>query len=544
MAGWSMVAGEEAVDFGNTLKNLVASRSPDGVYSPDSAGSDFEKTIKELVSLFRRVLKCFLVEFCSGDIHRPLPPVTSDGGEVDLFNLFVNVSHRGGFDAVSDKKGLWDKVAQESGLGSKNSTSAKMIYVKYLDALGRWLNKVIAGDGYASSVELSGISDHLMGKLRDFLSEVRRKYELKKGSAAMELGAELKWFIAKTKRRYDKYLIASGSNGAVLEIEGSQPTEERLMLLDAGNGEGSSPAKRKRECPLGTFKWLIQAAKDPFDPSIGRLPDRSAWGFYGSEEPWKQLLLFRASRTVSDPTCEKTWQKIKKMHPCLYDDSNGPGYNLRKRSFWNGYFADDEDRPCSRVGSDFQAEVPEWTGITTESDSKWLGSQIWPPPSKENDNSLCLIERDPIGRGRQDPCGCLAPGSFDCVRFHIIANQEKLILELGLAFYMWCSDTMGEGTLQYWTDSELEKLNSMMVYPPTLSPSFLEEVKAAFPSKCLAKVVSYYYNVALLQYRANQNRITHEEADSDTDQFYDKEPTSGASTSQDPVLFSSKKRRQ
>uniref|UniRef100_A0A1J3JWQ8 AT-rich interactive domain-containing protein 1 n=1 Tax=Noccaea caerulescens TaxID=107243 RepID=A0A1J3JWQ8_NOCCA len=543
MAGWSMVAGEEAVDFGKTPKNLEANKSPEGV-----TGSGFEKTIKELVSLFRRLLESFLVEFCAADSFRPLPPVTGDGRQVDLFNLFLNVSYRGGFDAVSAGNGSWDEVAQESGLGFNNSASAKLIYVKYLDALARWLNRVIAGDSDGTSVELSGISDDLMGRLKDFLSEVKRKYELRKGNAAMELGAELKWFISKTKRRYDKYQIGKepGSNGAVLEIEGSMLTDkrlERLMILDAGNNECSSPAKRKRECQVATFKWLIEAAKDPCDPSIGRLPDRSAWEFYASEKPWKQLLLFRASRTNADPACEKTWQKIQKMHPCLYDDSTGPGYNLRKRCFWNGYYADDEDRPCARIGPEFQAEVPEWTDITSESGSKWLGAQIW-PPSKENNDSNYLIERDPIGKGRQDSCGCHIPGSVECVRFHIITKQQKLILELGLAFYMWCFDTMGEGALQYWTDLELKKVNSLMVYPPTLSPSLLDEAKTILPSKSLAKVVSYYYNVTLLQYRGTQNRITPDEVDSDTDQFYGVDPTSEANTSQKPVLFSPKKRRQ
>lgn len=300
MAGWSMVAGEEAVDFGKTPKNLEANKSPEGV-----TGSGFEKTIKELVSLFRRLLESFLVEFCAAVSFRPLPPVTGDGGQVDLFNLFLNVSYRGGFEAVSAENGSWDEVAQESGLGFNNSASAKLIYVKYLDALARWLNRVIAGDSDGTSVELSGVSEDLMGRLKDFLSEVKRKYELRKGNAAMELGAELKWFISKTKRRYDKYQIGKepGSNDAVLEIQGSMLTDtrlERLMILDAG--------KRKRECPLATFKWLVEAAKDPCDPSIGRLPDRSAWESYGSEKPWKQLLLLRASRTNADPACEKTWQ--------------------------------------------------------------------------------------------------------------------------------------------------------------------------------------------------------------------------------------------
>lgn len=311
MAGWSMVADEDAVDLSKTPKNLDANRSPESV-NPESTGSGFEKKIKELISLFRPLLESFLSEFCTADSFRPLPPMTGDGRNVDLFNLFLNVSHKGGFDVVSDNES-WGEVAQESGLGFNDSASAKLIYVKYLDALARWLNRVIAGDTDDSSLELSGISDALVARLKVFLSEVKRKYELRKGKTAKELGAELKWFISKMKRRYDKYQIGkeSGSDDPVKEIQGSNLTEKRLekiMFLESGNQECSSPGKRKRECPLETFKWLSEVAKDPCNPSIGRVPDRSKWVSYGSEEPWKQLLLFRASRTDNDSACEKTWQ--------------------------------------------------------------------------------------------------------------------------------------------------------------------------------------------------------------------------------------------
>ena len=80
------------------------------------------------------------------------------------------------------------------------------------------------------------------------------------------------------------------------------------MILESVTQECSSPGKRKRECPLETLKWLSDVAKDPCDPSLGIVPDRSEWVSYGSEEPWKQLLLFRASRTNNDSACEKTWQ--------------------------------------------------------------------------------------------------------------------------------------------------------------------------------------------------------------------------------------------
>ncbi|CAH8300979.1 unnamed protein product, partial [Eruca vesicaria subsp. sativa] len=511
MAGWSMVADEDdAVDFCKTSKNLESNNSPEAV------------NINDLVSLFQRLLESFLVVFCPADGFRPLPPMTGDGRVVDLFSLFLNVSHRGGFNAVVS----WEEVAQECGLGFNNSATVKLIYVKYLDAFARWLNRVGNDDDVdTSSVELCGVSDDLMSRLKDFLCEVKRKYGVRNGTALRELGAELKWFVSKTKRSYD---------------------DKKLMSLGS-----FSPGKRKRECPLETLRWLSDAAKDPSGISIGRVPDRSKWDSYGSEEPWKQLLLFRASRTNSDPACQKIWQKIQKMHPSLYEDSAGPSYNLRERLRFDGSecgsASDEEDTPCARVGSKFQAEVPEWIGVNSESDSKWLGTRVW-PLSKEQSNSNLLIERDPIGKGRQDPCGCQNPGSVECVRFHINTKREKLKLELGSAFYMWCFDSMGEGTLQYWTDLELKKVK-LLAFPPTLSPSFFNDLKKILSSKSREEIVGYYYNVALLQYRANQNRRAPDEVDSDTDQYYNLAPGNGdptmeANTSEKPVLLTPKKKRR
>ncbi|KAF3553156.1 hypothetical protein F2Q69_00018115 [Brassica cretica] len=500
MAGWSMVVADEdasaAVDFFKTPKN------PEAV------------NINDLVSLFHGLLESFLVEFCSADSFRPLPPMTGDGRVVDLFNLFLSVSRRGGFNAVS-----WEEVARECGLGLVNAASAKLIYVKYLDALARWLNRV--GDD-ESSVELcGGVSDDLIARLKDFLCEVKRKYELK-------------WFVSKTKRSY---------------YDDDDDDKKVMMSLACS----FSPGKRKRECPLETLTWLREAAKDPCGISIGCVPDRSKWEAYGSEEPWKQLLLFRASRTNTDPACQKIWQKIQKMHPSLYEDSAGPSYNLRERLRFNesgsaSDSSDEEDRPCARVGSQFQAEVPEWTGVNTESDPKWLGTRVW-PLSKEQSNSNLLIERDPIGKGRQDPCGCQNPGSVGCVRFHIKTKQEKLKLELGPAFYMWCFDSMGEGTLKYWTDLELKKVKLLMTSPPTLSASFFSELKSILSSKSREEIVSYYYNVTLLQFMANHSRMTPGEVDSDTDQYYNLAPGNGdptieANTSQKHVLLTPKKKRR
>ncbi|CAN8318799.1 unnamed protein product [Cochlearia groenlandica] len=536
MAGWSMDADEDGVD---------------------SSKSGLEKKIKDLISLFRRLLVSFLVEFCSSDSLKPLPPVTSDGRSVDLFSLFLNVSFKGGSDAVSEN-GLWGEIAQECGLGFNNSESARLIFATYLDSLARWLNRAITT---SDTVELLGVSDSLVCRLRDFVSQVKRKYEMRKGNnntITKELGAELKWFISKTKRRYDKYLIGNDVLKQTQELE----TETN----GCGNKESSPAGKRKRECSLETLKWLSEAAKDPHDPSIGYLPASSKWESFGSEEQWKQLLLFRASRINTDPACDKTWKKLQKMHPSLYEDSAGPSYNLRERLSLSAEkkartskespedgsasqsSSEEDRRPCSQTGSEYQAEVSEWTDITPESDSKWLGTVTW-PLSKELNESNLLIERDPIGKGRQEPCGCHNQGSVECVRFHISKKQEKLKLELGSAFYMWCVDAMGEGALKYWTDLELKKVKCLMTSPPTLSTTFFDQLKSVLSSKSRALIVSYFYNVILLRFRANQSRNTPDEVDSDTDQLYyiateNEDATLEANTPPKQVRLSPKKKRR
>ncbi|XP_048611351.1 separase-like [Brassica napus] len=270
--------------------------------------------------------------------------MTSHGSFMALLRLIITVSNRGGFKAVSENAS-WDKVGQESGLG----LGAKLIYVKYLAALARWLNS-------DSSPGLPGTSKDLIARLRDFVSQAKSKYELRK------VGGEFKWLLVKVDK------------------------------------DRSSPGKTKRECSVETLKWLSEAAKDPCDTSNGSLPDRSKWDSYGSEEPWKQLLLFRASRTnTTDSACEKTWQKIQKIHPSLYRDSAGPSYNLRERlsSQFNERKAG-KDESCGLLCSEFQAQVPDWSLIASESDSKWFDT-LMPPLNKEQNNNNRLSERDPIG---------------------------------------------------------------------------------------------------------------------------------------------------
>ncbi|OIV89748.1 hypothetical protein TanjilG_03450 [Lupinus angustifolius] len=267
------------------------------------------------------------------------------------------------------------------------------------------------------------------------------------------------------------------------------------------------------------------------------------------------------SKPIQDSANLQVRNQNQRMHPFMYDDHSGGSYNLRERlrhdkrlllakakataqnSSGSSRGSRDFDRtpsPQTRdhaekqlvdsgidgcpevrtiVGPSHQAEVPEWTCITSESDSKWLGTQIWP---SQKGNLRLLIERDPIGKGRQHTCGCSVPGSVECVRFHIAEKRGKVKLELGGAFYLWNFDKIGEEVKHLWTKEE-EKRFKDVVGPDPLPEGyyFWDHIFRAFPKKSRADLVSYYFNVFLLQRRAYQNRHTPEDVDSDDDEAED-----------------------
>ncbi|KAI4311498.1 hypothetical protein MLD38_036389 [Melastoma candidum] len=302
--------------------------------------------------------------------------------------------------------------------------------------------------------------------------------------------------------------------------------------------------------------WLKKAANDPCSKKLSSLPELSKLKYSGSQEMWKQVLLAREALLVRKPDAgDSKWQKNQKMHPLMYSEQSGYSYHLRDRlnclkfarksnrtslcSDSNSYSTHRiEDRSpsahtilvdgncdgnttsdsstrdslfCSQpqhrilVGLLFQAEVPKWDGLVSpESDSKWSGTQVWPllKPSRRN-----LIERDPIGTGRQDTCGCTKSGSVNSVRFHVSEKRFKLKIELGSAFFSWGFDKMGDEAILPWTRQEEDKFSEVVKLNPSSElKSFWDELLVAFPRKRREELIGYYYNVFLLKRREHQNR--------------------------------------
>ncbi|XP_059642584.1 AT-rich interactive domain-containing protein 2 isoform X2 [Cornus florida] len=361
----------------------------------------------------------------------------------------------------------------------------------------------------------------------------------------------------------DKRFCVDNDNGVVVSDTGSDK-------------KVSNSQKRKRESfsLSEMLNWVMQVAKHSYDPAFGRTPECSKWHEDAREDFRAQVLLAREAlyikRQVNPRIEESLLQKKMEMHPSTYEGNDvlnhqsveGLRCSKRLPSMTKAHFcpccnsisatqskpvsplkSKVESRPKGQavavaeilsenridgmsvdeppekhvsVGPLFQAEVPKWTGVVSESHSKWLGTTIWPLEDVKHNS---FNEMDPIGKGRQDSCGCRLPGSVDCVRFHIAEKRMKLKLELGLAFYHWRFNHMGEEVSLSWTIEEEERFKRVVrSNSQFLNKCLWDNASKFFPTKTREKLVSYYFNIFLVQRRSYQNRVTPKDIDSDDDE--------------------------
>ncbi|KAF5733064.1 ARID/BRIGHT DNA-binding domain ELM2 domain protein putative isoform 3 [Tripterygium wilfordii] len=371
-------------------------------------------------------------------------------------------------------------------------------------------------------------------------------------------------FSDSSKSGFNLSNFSKVSNETKSVVNDSHGSDDDVVILDPDDTkEKIFGRKRKRISLWPMLQWLIRVAKDPCAPVVGSLPECSGWESYGKEELWKQVLSAREAlflkMTLDSSARQSIWQKNQKMHPSLYDDHSGSNYNLRDRlscrrdlpsgkalSNTQPYSQSsspdfDTGRSCGSarmenhgeketnrrkksvfdyteidqvlLGSNFQVEVPEWTGVASESDPKWLGTRIWPLKEKR----MILIERDRIGKGRLGSCGCQVQDSIERVRFHVAEKRLRVKLELGSAFYDWNIDKMGETVALSWTKEEEKNFKAIVGSDPP-SHCFRDQVFESFRRKNRQFVVSYYFNAVLLQRRAHQNRFTPNYINSDEDE--------------------------
>ncbi|XP_039034660.1 uncharacterized protein LOC120170893 [Hibiscus syriacus] len=183
--------------------------------------------------------------------------------------------------------------------------------------------------------------------------------------------------------------------------------------------------------------------------------------------------------------------------------------------------------PC---GSNHQANVPSWDrhiknnkfAVASETADNYnedikMGTCVIPMP----DSHLSANSCGNVGAGRAD-CSCLDRGSSRCVQQHVMEARKLLRESLGhekfvkLGFY-----NIGEDVAYKWSEEDEEIFREVVYNNPVSSgKNFWKQLPLVFPSRSKRELVSYYFNVFILQRRAIQNRSSSLDIDSDDDEFY------------------------
>lgn len=490
---------------------------------------------------------------------RPIPVIISDGKVVDLYELSNSVKKQGGFDLVSANK-MWASIAGDLGFGAECAPSLKLVYVKYLKLLDKWVQR-------AEYPKCNGLSLDHQGKKRN--------------------GEKLSF------QHVDSF-HGTGLQKSPIVI--SDNSEQTFYLPDADKQISSgvretSNGNRRNVSLSGMLEWINWVARNP----CGSMKGEGAKISKRSEE-WFQECLNRANRAREVLYLRRQEyqygdmvhaQKKQKVHPSLYEESSAADHQaldrLRvtdKRVALYGFqqspsaspsvtssvpgthtlgsyvssvpncldtrvqdvsrapanvfhetarpnFLCLERMPRKRIpiGPYFQAVVPSWDGLPKQSgnvacssvddleDSRFLGTQIWPIRGGRK-----VVNKERIGKGRST-CFCEFRGSIECVRFHIHEERERLKSELGSSFFTWRFDDMGEDVSRSWAPAEERKFRALVrLNPVSLGKNFWNHLPSCFPSKSMEMLVSYYFNVFVLRRRSIQNRATPEQIDSDDDE--------------------------
>ncbi|KAK9114394.1 hypothetical protein Syun_021191 [Stephania yunnanensis] len=177
------------------------------------------------------------------------------------------------------------------------------------------------------------------------------------------------------------------------------------------------------------------------------------------------------------------------------------------------------------IGTDHQADVPVWSGERIKSKfdgfddnslEQVMGTCIISMPSSE----ALISDSDTVGKGKTDCC-CLDMGSIRCVRQHILEARESLSEILGREkFAQLGFDDTGEEVARNWNEEDEQVFHEVVLSnPASLGKNFWHHLTMVFPSRTKMELVSYYFNVFVLQRRAEQNRLDPLNIDSDNDEW-------------------------
>ncbi|KAG7620092.1 ELM2 domain [Arabidopsis suecica] len=514
---------------------------------------------ERLRRLFDQALLVFLEE--EGSI-KPLPAVIGDGKNVDLFKLFVLVREREGFDTVSRKR-LWEVVAEKLGFDCSLVPSLILIYLKYLNRMEKWAveeSRIVNWDNKDS--EKKGCYGGMLHELGNGFKSLLDNGKCQKRNRAVAFSCNHMEESCSEFDRSRKRFRESDDDDKGVGLS-SVVIREESVVCAVEEGLSDFSLEKRDDLP-GMLKWLALVATSPHDPAIGVIPHSSKWKQYNGNKCWLQVARAKNSLLVQRDNAELRYryhpfrghQNIH--HPSMYeDDRKSIGrlrYSIRppnlskhcSSSCCNGsslvslsksrstkcrkltIIASERagltagtsrarkqnkaeiPRRCIKVGHQHQAQVDEWTESGVDSDSKWLGTRIWPP---ENSEALDqTLGNDLVGKGRPDSCSCELSGFVECTRLHIAEKRMELKRELGDDFFHWRFNQMGEEVCLRWTEEEEKRFKDMIIADPQ---SFWTNAAKNFPKKKREELVSYYFNVFLINRRRYQNRVTPKSIDSD-----------------------------
>ncbi|GAU19420.1 hypothetical protein TSUD_76640 [Trifolium subterraneum] len=406
-------------------------------------------------SLFSQQFSVYLEENCSRDNMRPVPVILGDGQLLDLYQLFSLVKEKGGYDAVS-RNGLWYSVITELGLDLHVLASVKLIYDKYLRDFEGWLSKTKrVAVNQTSDGSLLGTENLIINKLPNFHMNVE----------------PLPNFLAVRKNAEPN----SGSSS-------QKVTMHPVMYEDSVDHQGTMELRRSKRRHISSNCRCTSCNSNSCSANGNKL--HCSVNMAAKPDATEKKKSAAKSKSAKKKTSEPSSNEFPVKHVS--------------------------------IGPRFQAEVPQWTGEISESDSKWLGTQVW----SVKDDSELATKIDLVGRGRRGKCSCDIQGSVDYVRFLIAENRMKLKLELGSAFYQLGFDKMGEEVSLQWTADE-EKIfkDAMSSNTPSQKKSFWDNPSKYLIEKTRKDVVSYYFNAYIIKLRSYQNRVTPENVDSDNDEI-------------------------
>ncbi|TYK16643.1 AT-rich interactive domain-containing protein 2 [Cucumis melo var. makuwa] len=309
--------------------------APDCLVEGSRANVDHDDCKATIRCYFEKILWVFLKEICRRGFIRPVPALLGEGGSLDLFELFMVVRDKGGYQVVSEKE-LWSSVVVELGLDLGLSASVKLIYFKYLSELEKWLmvrrggTKLENGNSdyyyYRKSfpclAELEAkIKDMLYGVLRQkSIYDERPGFKSNKPNGNVnvaETAAEKEIKFPKIeKKEHDLHEDVTPIQQNCTETPRVNGETNQIHVigdcrsLDAVNVETETDSHgRSRESLLRMLKWVRKTAKHPANPSNGTVPESSKWKAYASDDAlWLQVIKAKdalLNRKDVDKTAEK-----------------------------------------------------------------------------------------------------------------------------------------------------------------------------------------------------------------------------------------------